>query len=211
MTIPIETDIVFGIPLGATKIPIEICTKLKSLPALQGQNHGVKFEDNPELYNVLGYNAKLKNAITEIFSAWINNLSGNDAQKWVMTTNWITENTNGAAMTEHYHTNCMYSAVIYFEEILPEHPPLILMNPLAPSLNTNLCVRQVNANPFNATNFVCPCETGTMIMFPSYVKHGHAAYKSKVNRKSFACNFFPVGRFSNQDSSLDTNWLSYDD
>ena len=105
----------------------------------------------------------------------------------------------------------MYSAVIYFDEILPEHPPLILMNPLAPSLNTNLYVRQVEANPFNATNYVCPCSTGTMIMFPSYVKHGHGAYESKVSRKSFACNFFPVGRFSSGDSSLDTNWLSYDD
>ena len=210
MTIPIETNIAFGVPVGSTQLPSEILHKLETFPSFN-QSENVNYENSSEMYNVLGYNVKLKNSITEIFTVWVNNLSGVDTQKWIMTTNWITENPEGYPMNYHRHSNCMYSAIIYFSDVAEEHPQLKLINPLAPSLMTHLEVKKESANLFNATHYICPYEKGTMLMFPSYLMHGHEGFKSDVNRKSFACNFFPVGKFGQGDSTVDTNWLQHDE
>ena len=209
-TIPIETDLVFGIPLGTTQIPTEICRHLQHCPSFN-QDDGIAYEERPELYNVLQYNTKLKNAITELFTLWIKNLTGDTTQKWVMTTNWVTENSNGRAMTFHAHTNCLYSAVLYFDEVDENHPPLELLNPFNASLSTGLTTDFKEATLINAHRYRCPIHQGLMIMFPSFIVHGHPSFESNKSRKSFACNFFPVGRYGWGDSTLDTNWLQYDD
>ncbi len=210
MTIPIKTDILFGIPLGTTEIPIEICQELKNLPSTNQEDETL-YEDRPDLYNVLQYNVKLKKTITEIFSLWLRNLTGDTAQKWVMTTNWVTQNSNGREMTAHSHTNCLYSAVLYFDDLEEEHPPLELRNPLCLNMSMGINADFNNPTPFFSYKFECPISTGLMLMFPSYLTHGHPAFKSKKSRRSFACNFFPIGRYGYADSTLDTNWLQYDD
>ena len=210
MTINIETELIFGVPLGSTQIPTEICAQLKHCPSFN-QHDGEGYNATPELYDVLQYNQRLKLSITELFTLWINNITGDTAQKWVMTTNWVTENPTGRSMQYHAHTNCLYSAVIYFDEVEPEHPPLQLINPLASNINLGIQTEFKHANQFGAHTYECPIQTGLMIMFPSFLTHGHPAFKSDKNRKSFACNFFPIGRYGYGDSTLDTNWLQYDD
>ena len=210
MTIPIETDIIFGVPLGSTQIPIEICQQLKHCPSFN-QEDNLLFNERPDLYNVLQYNVKLKNSITELFTLWIRNLTGNTTQKWIMTTNWVTSNPNGSAMSYHQHTNCLYSAVLYFDDIEEEHPPLEIINPFSVNMSMGVHAEFNHASPFFSYKFQCPIHTGLMVMFPSFLTHGHPPFKSKKNRKSFACNFFPVGRYGYADSTLDTNWLQYDD
>lgn len=210
MTIPIETEVIFSIPLGTTQIPVEICQQLTHCPSFN-QHKAKSFKETPELYNVLQYNQRVKNAITEIFTVWIKNLTGETTQQWVMTTNWVTENPNGRAMTYHAHTNCLYSAVLYFDEIDKNHPPLELLNPFNASISTGLRADLSQPGLFNSHRFQCPIHKGLMIMFPSFIMHGHPPFKSDKNRKSFACNFFPVGRYGVGDSTLDTNWLHHDD
>ena len=209
-TIPIETELIFGIPFGTTQIPVEICQKLEHCPSFN-QHNAEGYDERPELYNVLQYNQQLKEAITDLFTLWIKNLTGSVNQKWVMTTNWVTSNPNGISMGEHAHTNCLYSAVLYFDEVDKDHPPLELINPLTLSMGMGVSTEFNQTSPFFSYKYKCPIKTGLMIMFPSFIAHGHPPFKSKKNRKSFACNFFPVGKFGYADSTLDTNWLQYDD
>jgi hypothetical protein len=205
MTVPIETQVIFGIPLGYTKIPLEVCDEFKSL---QG---GEQFEENKSdnFFDVLVDKPHLKKDLTDIFSIWIANIIG-PKQKWVMTTNWITENTKGLPMKRHRHKNCSYSAVLYFDKIDKDHPPLMLCNPLQNVEGNMLVETDIESNLFTSGNYQAPFGEGTIIFFPAYLDHYHDAFKSKQNRKSFACNFFPIGKFGTNDSTIDTNWLRHD-
>tara|TARA_B100001029_G_scaffold2153_1_gene1529 strand:- start:472 stop:1080 length:609 start_codon:yes stop_codon:yes gene_type:complete len=202
MTVPIETQLIFGIPLGFTKIPLKICDELKSLQGSEQIAPDCNFD-------VLVDKPNLKKDLANIFSLWITNIIGNK-QKWVMTTNWITENTKGLPMKQHSHKNCSYSAVLYFDKISKDHPPLMICNPLKYIWGSLFVETNVAPNVFTSCEYPAPCGEGIMIFFPSYLEHYHSPFKSKQNRRSFACNFFPIGKYGLYDSTLDTNLLQYD-
>ncbi len=206
--IPIKTEALFAVPLGVTTISPEICDVLKTLQG--GEQRGRR--SNAVLqsaFNVLDGYPKIKSDLTDIFSFWINSLLGTTKQKWAMTTNWITLNPNGDDMTVHRHFNCMYSGVLYFDKVDENHPPLELINPFFEVFGGFLIPSpEDKINVFNATSTTAPIKEGQMIFFPSYLVHGHPAFKrTGIVRKSFACNFFPTGKFGRYDSTIDTQWI----
>ena len=202
MITEVNTDIMFGIPLGTCTVPQYMCDQLQLLPSMSQYGVNTSYQDNPDMYNVLKEHDELRNSLTLLFSTWINNIQGNDTQ-WVMTTNWITENTTGSRMGMHNHTNAMYSAVLYFGKYDENHPPLVLYNPW-----TNH-IASPAVNPFNNASYIAPIGEGIMIMFPSFLYHEHDSFVPTSNRQSFACNFFPTGVIGQGDSTLDTNWLQH--
>ena len=210
-TTRITTQMMFAIPLGTCTVPKFICDPIKKFPAMtQHDTRTFTYQTTPEMYNVLKDHSDLKRELTSLFSTWINSIQRNN-QTWVMTTNWVTENPDGSHMSMHNHTNCMYSAVLYFDKHDENHPPLRFYNPFA--LNTQRTIHTTGAvsNPFTNYCYTAPIGEGTMIMFPSFLFHEHDPFEPTSNRKSFACNFFPIGVFGGADSTLDTNWLKYDE
>ena len=205
----IDTKVIFGIPLGVTTVSDSLCKELKHVSSKAVYQGSPAEEIDETTFNVLHNNLELKKDIIKIFSIWANEVLKINNQKWAMTTNWITENTEGQAMLQHVHMNCMFSAVIYFDKTAEDHPPLELLNPHI--LDFAFLIGGNGTNMFNAESYSAPHGKGVMIMFPAFLRHGHETFKSKINRRSFACNFFPIGKFGYRDSTLDTNWLSYDE
>ena len=201
--IPIETDALFAIPCGTTRIPSEICDVLKTLEGSE-QRQG-----KTDVFNVLDEHSKLKRDITDIFSLWINTLLGTKEQKWLMTTSWVTLNPDGSNMVTHRHFNCMYSGVLYFDKVEDTHPPLEFINPLQENGSFLLDTPPDQKNVFNTDRMTAPIGEGQMIFFPSYIFHGHSAFEPNGTvRKSFACNFIPIGKYGRFDSTLNTEWMT---
>ena len=206
-SIPIDTHVMFAIPLGVTTIPTEICDVMKTL---EGQEQGGNKARKPGMFNIIDKHPRIKNDITEIFSVWINNINNTPEQKWAMTTSWVTLNPRGDAMVLHRHYNCAYSGVLYFDTVDPEHPGLKFLNPIE-ELNGSFLidVKNESQNVFNSNLMQGEIKEGQMIFFPSYIVHGHDPFKeTDIVRKSFACNFMPIGKYGRWDSTLDTNWLT---
>lgn len=207
MTQNIETNIMFAVPVGHTILPLEVCDVLKNL---KGQEQR-KTTDDPKHYDVLVNHQYVKNDLTDLFSIWVNNTYGNEDQKWKMVTNWITDNSDGSAMTRHRHYNCMFSAVFYFDTVADGQGNLILESPLQQS-DFFFDQRNQPSTMFSAKEYRCPLFEGLILFFPSNLYHYYPKYKSDkyMVRRSFACNFAPIGKLGFVDSSLDTNLLQHD-
>lgn len=204
--VTIKTEAAFCIPIGLAEIPQEICDDLKQYEGMT-QDLG-KIDQNKINFNLLDKNLPLKQALTDIFATWINSLLGYP-HKWMMTTSWITENTTGTEMKLHNHRNCLYSAVLYFDKCATDHASLYFVSPIQDQLSKEFFVESKEDNPFTAEVYKAPYKERQMLFFPSYVKHLHPSFNSSITRKSFACNFFPVGNFSsNCDSSFNTEWFN---
>ena len=201
--IPIETDTLFAIPMGRTQIPSEICDVLKTLEGSE-QKHR-----RTDVFNVLDKYPRIKSELTHIFTLWVNSLLGYEEQKWAMTTSWVTLNPDGSRMEMHRHYNCAYSAVIYFDKVDEGHPPLQFLNPIRlidGSFHFNIPAGRENI--FNSSGASAPISEGTMIFFPAYLLHFHTNFQpTDIVRKSFACNFFPIGKYGRVDSTVDTQCL----
>ena len=195
----IETVAAFTIPFGITKVSQDICDQIKPLTGSQ-QCEGT------ENFNVLEALPTVKASLTEIITSWMNHVTLIPNQRWIMTTSWITENPNGDSMHPHRHQNSMFSAVLYFDEVAKDHPQLNFENPLPLMSSFQL---SCGDNSFTS-NFIAPIDTNTLLIFPSYLEHGHEKFKSQINRRSLAMNFFPIGKLGIFDSILDTNLLRYE-
>ena len=207
MTQNIETNIMFAVPAGCTLLPLEVCDIFKTL---KGQEQ-INASSDPKHYDVLVNHQYVKNDLTDIFTLWVNNTYGYEDQKWKMVTNWITDNPDGAAMIRHRHYNCMFSAVLYFDDIEDGQGNLHLESPLQYS-DFYLSIGTNEPNIFSAREYTCPLEQGLILFFPSNLYHSYPKYKPKkyMRRRSFACNFAPIGKLGFVDSSLDTNLLQHD-
>ena len=198
------TKLMFAVPLGTTVISQEICDKLKPLKGLV--QHAPKDYD----FDVLKDNQEIKKQLTDIFTIWISDIL-NIQSRWTMTTSWITQNCTGKEMNRHRHFNSAYSAVLYFDKVDQSHAPLCFENPLTPFTTIEPFEYNSNKNLFNSDEYPITPEERRIIFFPSYLVHKHQSFiPTLIPRKSFACNFFPIGKYGCLDSSLDTNWLTHD-
>ena len=106
-------------------------------------------------------------------------------------------------MERHCHVNSYYSSVLYYDKVVKEHPPLILEPPYASPPN-GFFVKPNVINDYSYADQVFPIEEGLLLFFPSQLYHYHDPFISKVPRKSLACNYIPINKFGNHDSTLDT-------
>lgn len=182
MTIKVQTDAMFAIPIGKVIVDQELCDKLKPLK-------GVNQDTNPETYsyNVLKDYPEIKKEILNLFIPWVSIIEGSKVD-WVMTTSWITENTTGEEMTRHRHLNAKYSGVLYFDKVDKTHPQLAFENPI--EIFSRNTVEPVafgttwNRNVFNADEYHAEIAERFMIFFPSYLIHKHRAFEFTIPRRS---------------------------
>ena len=195
----------FAVPVGITKIDKQFCEPLKDLVSINADMNAIPEEEQTLIYDQLDKVPEVRDEILKVFTGFINQIILRRRQDWAITSSWITENTNGVRMERHQHLNSYYSAVLYFSEVDKEHAPLKFESPL---IRSGFWVEEGMPNFYTGADFTAPMEEGTILFFPSYLFHFHAPYKAtKIPRKSLACNFIPIGKYGQFDSTLDTRKL----
>ena len=196
----------FAVPVAVAQLEKKICDPLKDLISINADRGHIPEKDQTLLYDQLDNVSEVKEEILKMFSGFINQLLTTPEQKWQITTSWITENTNGVGMIRHQHLNSYYSAVLYFSEVDKGHAPLNIESPIN---SFGFFVKDTIPNLYTGGDFIAPMAEGTILFFPSYLFHYHPPYKAtKVPRKSLACNFIPIGKYGEYDSTLDTRKIN---
>ena len=191
----------FAVPLGVAKLDKDCCDPLKELETVTQS----VTEDQRGLYDQLSKVPEVKIKILNVFTQYMNKVLGTPEQQYAITTSWITKNDDGSRMTRHRHYNSHYSSVFYFDEVTEEHPQLVLENPLEKS---GFFIKPENNSAYSGNNYFAPLVEGLIIFFPSYIFHHHYPFTfNKVPRKSLACNYVPIGKIGDLDSTLDTSKL----
>ena len=113
-----------------------------------------------------------------------------------ITTSWFTVTFPGGFANEHAHTNSWFSGVVYYDVYDDDSSQLQFVDP--PS---GVYVTPANMNEFNATDYRVAPERGTIILFPSDVRHKVLKNYSNIDRFSLAFNVMPKGHVDVGDSS----------
>ena len=113
-----------------------------------------------------------------------------------ITTSWFTATFPGGSADEHAHCNSWFSGVVYFDEYDEDSAPIQFVNPpsgvyVTPSVDTE----------YNATDEVVVPERGTILLFPSSIRHRVLKNYSHYERYSLAFNVLPKGHVDVGDSS----------
>ena len=113
-----------------------------------------------------------------------------------ITTSWFTATLSGGSADEHAHCNSWFSAVVYFDEYDKDTSPIQFVNP-----PQGVYVSPSQDNDYNATDEVIVPEKGTILLFPSNVRHRVLKNYSQYERYSLAFNVLPKGYVDVGDSS----------
>ena len=113
-----------------------------------------------------------------------------------ITTSWFTATLTGGSADEHAHCNSWFSAIVYFDEYDKDSSPIQFVNP--PS---GVYVSPSTDNEYNATDHVVVPSRGTILLFPSNIRHRVLKNYSQYERYSLAFNVLPKGKEDVGDTS----------
>jgi len=128
------------------------------------------------------------------------------ANRFDISTSWLTLNNKGEGVQIHNHKNCYWSAVYYYGYYGSKGSggELYLTNPLPDmsSYRPNL----KNVNKFTTPLTIVPPQRKDLILFPSFIQHSVTPHNSDTPRKSLALNIAPIDNYGDADSTYDTSW-----
>tara|TARA_B100002019_G_scaffold38079_1_gene31876 strand:+ start:1471 stop:2070 length:600 start_codon:yes stop_codon:yes gene_type:complete len=113
-----------------------------------------------------------------------------------MSTSWFTYTAPGQRVEPHHHTNSVWSAVFYFNS---DCSSLIFDNPPT-GIDVERVDRDYDLIMTGSLGF--PAKHGTMLVFPSGIRHFSDRNKTDKIRHSLAMNFMPYGYVKCGDSSF---------
>ena len=116
-----------------------------------------------------------------------------------MTTSWMTKTDRGGFCQFHYHRNCYYSGVMYFDDC-PSGDLVFKSNLNQSSIRINM---PDEWNMLNYQSFFMKPMKNMVVFFPSYLEHKIDLYTDKPTRYSLAFNFHPVGKIGDGDSYIE--------
>ena len=126
--------------------------------------------------------------------------------EYVISTSWIARVEPGQYSSQHFHKNCFYSGIYYFEdEYSSKCGNLIIQSPIQQLKDFNLHPTQFNE--YNSDDWTFVPESKRLIFFPSYLSHVVTENKSNRIRHSLAFNIIPIGEYGNGDSTYNTDWV----
>jgi uncharacterized protein (TIGR02466 family) len=104
---------------------------------------------------------------------------------------WFNVNEPKSSHHRHYHPNSIVSGVLFVE--VPEKSGQLIF--ITPHNRDIVVERKKNAdqNSFSCTSFAPRQESGTLILFPSFVEHLVTQNNSNKNRYSISFNVFVKG------------------
>jgi uncharacterized protein (TIGR02466 family) len=192
-------------PLFATPIYLSKIERDFSLEELEC------IKDNKKIYNVnIGNNKTSKNNfilkqnkmknLHEDLLVKINDYfksveDSNDKVELYITQSWLNYNEANTYHHEHWHTNSYISGVLYIKA--DENLDFIrFLNPRYSSFEFS---NKNNFNIFNSGIWDFPVKSGSIIIFPSYLRHSVTNNTSNNERISLAFNVFLKGVIGNED------------
>ena len=156
-------------------------------------------------FRVLEQFPKLKHMFTHISNRLIKE-GLNYNNKLEISSSWFTKTHKGECSPMHDHKNCVFSAVYYYGDYDDKVANLIFKNPLVNLTSYRLNVDK--SNKFNTYDIEITPQSGSLLIFPSYVSHKIDVHKSEIPRLSLAFNMVPAGQYGIGDSQADTSWIS---
>ena len=156
-------------------------------------------------FRVLEQFPKMKQMFTHISNRLIKEGLNYD-NKLEISSSWFTKTNKGEQSPMHDHKNCVFSAVYYYGDYDDKVGNLIFKNPIVNLTSYRLNVGK--SNKFNTYDIEITPQSGSLLIFPSYVSHKIDVHKSDIPRLSLAFNMIPVGQYGIGDSQADTSWIS---
>lgn len=156
-------------------------------------------------FRVLEQFPKMKQMFTYISNRLIKEGLNYD-NKLEISSSWFTKTHKGESSPMHDHKNCVFSAVYYYGDYDDKVANLIFKNPIVNLTSYRLNVGK--SNKFNTYDIEITPQSGSLLIFPSYVSHKIDVHKSDIPRLSLAFNMVPVGQYGIGDSQADTSWIS---
>ena len=191
----------FSVPLGIYPYPYNFQEELKWIQNFEcpKQNHHLGFTfnrqsedsfilDNSELKNIRTFiEDSLHNFMHEILMY---------QDDLVITQSWLNKNPKGTSHHEHAHPNSLISGV-WYPQVNEQTPPIHFTKPYYSS-QIELAPKQYNN--YNSSTFLMPIDPGSLILFPSYLRHSVPPNQSDTERISISFNTWPKGNFGDQKS-----------
>ena len=143
-------------------------------------------------FRVLEQFPKLKHMFTHISNRLIKE-GLNYNNKLEISSSWFTKTHKGECSPMHDHKNCVFSAVYYYGDYDDKVANLIFKNPLVNLTSYRLNVDK--SNKFNTYDIEITPQSGSLLIFPSYVSHKIDVHKSEIPRLSLAFNMVPAGQY----------------
>lgn len=156
---------------------------------------GTNASDNSDYFLKISKNMYVLDDVPEIkqlFESVINEYTKNFMayeNQFYLTTSWFTRTEKNKISVLHNHGNSMFSAVYYFG--------------LPPGMNAQITFERPSTSQFdiipttynvlNGPSHVFDLGNGSMLIFPSYLKHKVNRHENEGIRKSLAMNFIPQG------------------
>ena len=156
-------------------------------------------------FRVLEQFPKMKQMFTHISNRLIKEGLNYDNELEI-SSSWFTKTHKGESSPMHDHKNCVFSAVYYYGDYDDKVGNLIFKNPIVNLTSYRLNVGK--SNKFNTYDIEVTPQSGSLLIFPSYVSHKIDVHKSDIPRLSLAFNMVPVGQYGIGDSQADTSWIS---
>jgi hypothetical protein len=115
-------------------------------------------------------------------------------QDFYITNSWITKTEKGSYHQIHSHQNCIFSGVIYVNTT-PDMGNLYFYGKQGFLNDFNFEYEYEDYNIYNTPSWNIPVKTGTIIIFPSGVKHGTSENTIDETRYVVGFNAFVCGDF----------------
>ena len=154
-------------------------------------------------FNILNDHKELKDDILHTFNFFKNEVLNYHSTSFEITTSWITKVESNSISHFHNHKNCLYSGVLYFDNLENCAPIEFSDDNLKPQ--SFIINKPSNFNNYNCSTWNIHPAKNNILFFPSYLNHRVGLHQSNVPRYSLAFNLIPVGIFGYCDSSLNIN------
>jgi uncharacterized protein (TIGR02466 family) len=130
----------------------------------------------------------------------------NEDLKFVITQSWINISQPNQWHHPHGHPNSLFSGVLYLNAV-PDVDKIFFIKD-EPYQRIEYPFKGWNS--FNSREWWLPVETGSIVIFPSYLRHRVAPNQSEHNRVSLSFNTFAIGKLGREENltGLDTTTLS---
>lgn len=160
--------------------------------------NGYSFVSNN--FYVLNEYENLKIEIENTFNYFKDNVLKYESTEFKLTTSWITKVRPDGQSQYHNHKNCMYSGVLYFDDI--EQCAPIEFNNSNLTHDSFLLNSPSEFNIHNNDRFCIHPSKNTIIFFPSYLMHRVGYHGGDESRYSLAFNFMPDKIYGSADSTI---------
>ena len=114
--------------------------------------------------------------------------------EFYITNSWVTKNLTSVAHHKHHHPNSIFSGVFYFQA--EENTSSMTVHHKSPIFkNFAFDYHYSGYSMFNSNDWSFPVQTGTLIIFPSWLEHGSLKNESTLPRQLIGFNSFVRGKF----------------